>query len=157
MLWATGYPDPVTNIGATAGSIAYVDGSRTQHNVDLRRRTIPTLWSGTSIDVWLEWPTPRVRQSLLLSHCGKVPPLGIFAIRTSNIQTQWKEAYTTGSFGETKQSAAYVATQLNLSDALAVLVGLRLNEWKPTKITLKPATISTSATNSLLTSASHTL
>lgn len=38
--------------------------------------------------------------------------------------------FTTGSFGETKQSAAYVATQLNLSDALAVLVGLRLNEWE---------------------------
>lgn len=131
VLWATGYPDPVTNIGATAGSIAYVDGSRTQHNVDLRAEGQYQLF-GQEHQLMFGWNGQRQEFANPYYYpTAAVPPLGDF--RDPNFQypkPQWKETYTTGSFGETKQSAAYVATQLNLSDALAVLVGLRLNEWE---------------------------
>ena len=131
VLWATGYPDPVTNIGATAGSIAYVDGSRTQHNVDLRAEGQYQLF-GQEHQLMFGWNGQRQEFANPYYYpTAAVPPLGDF--RDPNFQypkPQWKETYTTGSFGETKQSAAYVATQLNLSDALAVLVGLRFNEWE---------------------------
>ncbi|SUI50285.1 TonB-dependent siderophore receptor [Shewanella baltica] len=131
VLWAMGYPDPVTNIGATAGSIAYVDGSRTQHNVDLRAEGQFQLF-GQEHQLMFGWNGQRQEFANPYYYpTAAVPPLGDF--RDPNFQypkPQWQDTSDTGSSGETKQSAAYVATQLNLSDALAVLVGLRLNEWE---------------------------
>lgn len=131
VLWAMGYPDPVTNVGAKAGSIAYVDGSRTQHNMDLRAEGQYQLF-GLEHQLMFGWNGQRQEFANPYYYpTAAVPLLGDF--RDPNFQypkPQWKETYTTGSFGETKQSAAYVATQLNLSDALAVLVGLRFNEWE---------------------------
>ena len=131
VLWATGYPDPVTNLGATAGSIAYVDGSRTQHNLDLRAQGMFALF-GQEHQLTFGWTGQRQEFANPYYYpTAAVPPLGDF--RDPNFQypkPQWKETHTTGSFGETEQSAAYVATQLNLTDALALLAGLRLNQWQ---------------------------
>lgn len=131
VLWATGNPDPVTNLGATAGSIAFIDGSREQQSFDLRADGTYQLF-GREHKLLLGWTSQQ--QDFANPYyfpTAPVPPLGDF--RDPNFQypkPEWKETSGTGSFGETKQAAAYAVTQINATDDLAFLLGLRLNDWQ---------------------------
>ncbi len=131
MLWATGAPDPITNLGATAGSIAFIDGSREQHSIDLRADGNYQLF-GRKHKLLLGWT--QQKQDFSNEYylpTAPVPPLADF--RDPNFQypkPEWKNTVGMSSIGQTEQAAAYVVTQINATDNLALLLGLRLNDWQ---------------------------
>ncbi len=62
---------------------------------------------------------------------GAKPPLGDFGQPGFDYpKPQWSDQVLYGSWGETKQQAVYVASQLELTDALSMVLGGRLDNWE---------------------------
>lgn len=107
-----------------------MDGSRTQHNVDLRAEGQYQLF-GLEHQLMFGWNGQRQEfANPYYNPTVKAPPLGDF--RDPNFQypkPQWQDIQALAHLAKPNRVQP-MATQLNLSDALAVLVGLRLNEWE---------------------------
>ncbi|WP_411161968.1 TonB-dependent siderophore receptor [Idiomarina sp. HP20-50] len=131
VLWPTGNPDPVSNEGMIPGSMAFIDGSRTQHTIDLK---LTGSFNAFGRNHQLVAGTNQQEQNFAnpyYSALGPKPTLGDFSKSNFDYpRPQWSDEVLYGSWGETTQQAVYVASQLELSTALSVVLGGRLDNWE---------------------------
>ncbi len=131
MLWPTGNPDPVTNEGMVPGSLAFIDGSRTQHTFDLK---LSGNFNAFGRNHQLVAGANQQKQDFANPYYGALgakPPLGDFGQPGFDYpKPQWSDQVLYGSWGETKQQSVYVASQLELTDALSMVLGGRLDNWE---------------------------
>ncbi|QTE92315.1 TonB-dependent siderophore receptor [Shewanella algae] len=131
VLWPTGNPDPVTNEGMVPGSLAFIDGSRTQHTFDLK---LSGNFNAFGRNHQLVAGANQQKQDFANPYYGALgakPPLGDFGQPGFDYpKPQWSDQVLYGSWGETKQQAVYVASQLELTDALSMVLGGRLDNWE---------------------------
>lgn len=155
-LWPTGNPDPITNKGMQAGSLYFIDGERKQHTFDINLNGNFEL---ANRQHELIAGAQHWKQTFNNPYYGAKPPLGLpykgrnlnpdnpllGDITNPNFKYPNNEGYPTepewdfskvaingvmNLEGETKQSSAYLASNLSLNDQMKLLVGGRLDNWK---------------------------
>lgn len=131
VLWPTGNPDPISNEGMVPGSLAFIDGNRTQHTFDLK---LNGRFEAFGRSHQLVAGANQQKQDFANPYYGAIgsqPPLGDFQQPNYDYpQPQWSDNVLYGSWGTTKQQAIYVASQLELTDDLSMVLGGRLDNWE---------------------------
>ncbi|WP_443256059.1 TonB-dependent siderophore receptor [Xenorhabdus sp. PR6a] len=138
VLWATGYPDPVTNVGMYPGNITLIDGSRRQRNVDLQLNGNYGLLGRTHhASFGLNYQKQNFQNDYYWAPCMKKPfscnehPLGDFTQPSWDYpEPAWSKTRDNGSHGYIEQTAGYAVTQLSLADPVTLILGGRLTTWK---------------------------
>ncbi|WP_249930475.1 TonB-dependent siderophore receptor [Pseudoalteromonas sp. S1612] len=131
VFWVKGEPDPINNTGMKPGSINYIDANRTQdtYEVELNGRFN---WLGQSHQLLFGYNTQEQQFSTPYYASEQSDYIiGDFTDSSYSIaKPNWQSEAAYGSYGTTKQDALYVAAQLNITDALSLIVGSRLNQWQ---------------------------
>ena len=131
VFWVKGEPDPINNTGMMPGSINYIDANRTQdtYEVELNGRFN---WLGQSHQLLFGYNTQEQQFSTPYYASQQSDYIiGDFTDSSYSIaKPNWQSEAAYGSYGTTKQDALYVAAQLNITDALSLIVGSRLNQWQ---------------------------
>ncbi|TMP71244.1 TonB-dependent siderophore receptor [Pseudoalteromonas sp. S1608] len=131
VFWVKGEPDPINNTGMKPGSINYIDANRTQdtYEVELNGRFN---WLGQSHQLLFGYNTQEQQFSTPYYASQQSDYIiGDFTDSSYSIaKPNWQSEAAYGSYGTTKQDALYVAAQLNITDALSLIVGSRLNQWQ---------------------------
>jgi outer membrane receptor for ferric coprogen and ferric-rhodotorulic acid len=131
VFWVKGEPDPINNTGMKPGSINYIDANRTQdtYEVELNGRFN---WLGQSHQLLFGYNTQEQQFSTPYYASEQSDYIiGDFTDSSYSIaKPNWQSEAAYGSYGTTKQDALYVAAQLNITDALSLVVGSRLNQWQ---------------------------
>ena len=131
VFWVKGEPDPINNTGMMPGSINYIDANRTQdtYEVELNGRFN---WLGQSHQLLFGYNTQEQQFSTPYYASQQSDyVIGDFTDSSYSIaKPNWQSEAAYGSYGTTKQDALYVAAQLNITDALSLIVGSRLNQWQ---------------------------
>jgi len=131
VFWVKGEPDPINNTGMKPGSINYIDANRTQdtYEVELNGRFN---WLGQSHQLLFGYNTQEQQFSTPYYASQQSDyVIGDFTDSSYSIaKPNWQSEAAYGSYGTTKQDALYVAAQLNITDALSLIVGSRLNQWQ---------------------------
>ena len=131
VFWIKGEPDPINNTGMMPGSINYIDANRTQdtYEVELNGRFN---WLGQSHQLLFGYNTQEQQFSTPYYASQQSDYIiGDFTDSSYSIaKPNWQSEAAYGSYGTTKQDALYVAAQLNITDALSLIVGSRLNQWQ---------------------------
>ena len=134
VFWATGNPDSQTNIGMKPGSVNYIDAKRIQrtYEIELAGRFN---WFGQNHQLLFgynnqdqDFSTPYF--------ANQQPPtvIGDFTATDYDYpKPNWQTTPAYGSYGTTKQSALYFASQFNVTNALSIILGSRLNQWQTTQ------------------------
>ncbi|HCP97247.1 MAG TPA: TonB-dependent siderophore receptor [Pseudoalteromonas sp.] len=131
VFWVKGEPDPINNTGMKPGSINYIDANRTQdtYEVELNGRFN---WLGQSHQLLFGYNTQEQQFSTPYYASQQSDyVIGDFTDSSYSIaKPNWQSEAAYGSYGTTKQDALYVAAQLNITNALSLIVGSRLNQWQ---------------------------
>lgn len=131
VFWVKGEPDPINNTGMMPGSINYIDANRTQdtYEVELNGRFN---WLGQSHQLLFGYNTQEQQFSTPYYASQQSDyVIGDFTDSSYSIaKPTWQSEAAYGSYGTTKQDALYVAAQLNITNALSLIVGSRLNQWQ---------------------------
>jgi outer membrane receptor for ferric coprogen and ferric-rhodotorulic acid len=131
VFWVKGEPDPINNTGMKPGSINYIDANRTQdtYEVELNGRFN---WLGQSHQLLFGYNTQEQQFSTPYYASQQSDyVIGDFTDSSYSIaKPTWQSEAAYGSYGTTKQDALYVAAQLNITNALSLIVGSRLNQWQ---------------------------
>ncbi|MES1946930.1 TonB-dependent siderophore receptor [Salinisphaera sp. C84B14] len=140
VLFPVGNPDPITNSGMTPGSFYRIDGNRTQHTFDLKlngrfeafERSHEVIFGAQHRDQDFSNPYYAPAPPLGPPYSGANPPLGDFRDpgfdypNPEYLDTP-VDGYT--SRGETRQTSAFVASFLEASDRLDLLLGARVTNY----------------------------
>jgi len=131
VLWPTGNPDPITNEGMIPGSLSFIDGNRTQHTYDLKLSgRFMLLDRSQQVLIGVN----QQKQEFANPYYGSLneaPPLGDFRDKNFTYPTpQWSDEILYGSWGETKQQAIYLASDIEVTDALSMVIGGRIDNWE---------------------------
>lgn len=131
VFWVKGEPDPISNTGMLPGSINYIDANRTQdtYEVELNGRFS---WLGQSHQLLLGYNNQKQQFSTPYYASQQSDYIiGDFTDPSYSIaKPTWQSEVAYGSYGTTKQDALYVATQLNITNVLSLVLGSRLNQWQ---------------------------
>ncbi|WP_368485188.1 TonB-dependent siderophore receptor [Pseudoalteromonas sp. SD03] len=131
VFWIKGEPDPINNTGMMPGSINYIDANRTQdtYEVELNGRFN---WLGQSHQLLFGYNTQEQQFSTPYYASQQSDyVIGDFTDSSYSIaKPTWQSEAAYGAYGTTKQDALYVAAQLNITNALSLIVGSRLNQWQ---------------------------
>ncbi|CAM4024603.1 MULTISPECIES: TonB-dependent siderophore receptor [Pseudoalteromonas] len=131
VFWATGHPDPQTNIGMVPGSLNYIDANRIQrtYEIELSGRFN---WFGQNHQILVGYNDQEQDFSTPYFPAQEnATIIGDFSAPDYDYpKPTWQAAPAYGSYGTTQQSALYFATQLNLTNDLSVILGSRLNQWQ---------------------------
>lgn len=131
VFWATGHPDPETNTGMSPGSINFIDAKRIQRTYELEL-TGQFNWLNKNHQIMFGYNNQNQDFSTpYFPAQEQAKIIGDFTASNYNYpRPTWKTTAAYGSYGTTEQSALYFASQLNFTDALSVILGSRLNQWK---------------------------
>ncbi len=131
VMWAKGHPDPKTNIGMTPGSLNYIDAKRIQRTYELEL-TGHFDWLNQAHQLVFGWNSQK--QTFSTPYFPAQQSAGVIGdFTTPNYDYPkpiWQQNPAYGSYGTTKQDALYFASQLNITNQLAFILGSRLNRWQ---------------------------
>ncbi|PHM29813.1 TonB-dependent siderophore receptor [Xenorhabdus budapestensis] len=137
VLWATGFPDRITNQGMYPGSMTLIDGTRRQRNFDLQLNGNYGLLGRTHhASFGLNYQKQNFRNDYYNAPCMKSRscsnfPIGDFTQPSWGYpEPTWSKTRDTGSNGYIEQTAGYAVTQLSLADPLTLILGGRITSWK---------------------------
>ncbi|MDX7988366.1 TonB-dependent siderophore receptor [Xenorhabdus sp. 12] len=138
VLWATGFPDRVTNEGMYPGNITLIDGQRRQRNIDLQTNGhYELLGRKHHASFGLNYQKQNFQNDyywapcMVEGTCSTQYPLGDFTSPSwGYAEPEWSKTRNNGSHGYIEQTAGYAVTQLSLADPVTLILGGRITSWK---------------------------